>query len=80
MCVFYAYKLPGFSLNVPRHPQDHDPSVSHTVGAHPRWRIGSQTGQIRPGDVLLLGIVLVSDGAAMPIMQVRDDFGTISLN
>ncbi|VDC06277.1 unnamed protein product [Peniophora sp. CBMAI 1063] len=53
---------------------DHDPSFGHPIGTHSRWRIGSHAGQIRAGDILLLGIALVSDGAAMPILQVRDDF------
>ncbi|VDB95280.1 unnamed protein product [Peniophora sp. CBMAI 1063] len=53
---------------------DHDPSVTHSVGTQARWRIGSQAGRISASDILVLGILLVSDGAVMPILQVRDNF------
>ena len=45
------------------------------VGAQLRWRIGGNVNQVGARDVLLLGLVIVSDGAAMPILQVREDFG-----
>ena len=58
--------------------QAHHPDASNPIGTHARWRIGSQAGQISASDVLLLGILHVSDGAAMPILQIRDDFGAVS--
>ncbi|VDB95284.1 unnamed protein product [Peniophora sp. CBMAI 1063] len=57
----------------------HDPDVNHSFGTHARWRIGRRPGQISAPDVLLLGIFLVSDGSAMPILQVREDFGEAGL-
>ncbi|KZV66149.1 hypothetical protein PENSPDRAFT_100091 [Peniophora sp. CONT] len=39
-----------------------------------RWRIGAGPGQISASDVMLLGIVFVSHGRVMPLLQVRPDF------
>ena len=34
------------------------------------WRIGTQAGDIDVSDVLLLGVIFVSDGAIMPLLAV----------
>ncbi|KZV71389.1 hypothetical protein PENSPDRAFT_684626 [Peniophora sp. CONT] len=52
---------------------EHDINQGHT-GTNPRYVVGTQPGQISARDVLLLGIVIVSGGAAMPIVQLRDGF------
>ncbi|KAI0034666.1 hypothetical protein K488DRAFT_83732 [Vararia minispora EC-137] len=45
-----------------------------TDTAYPPWRIGTQPGQIRTSDVILMGALFVSPGAAMPILRLRDGF------
>ncbi|KZV71388.1 hypothetical protein PENSPDRAFT_734141 [Peniophora sp. CONT] len=34
------------------------------------WKIGTQPGEVRIADVLLLGVIFVSEGAAMPLLSV----------
>ena len=75
----YVSSCISASLTSLKEVQEHDPNVSNSVGTHTRWRIGSPADQISASDVLLLGILHVSDGTAMPILQVRDDFGTVFL-
>ncbi|VDC00994.1 unnamed protein product [Peniophora sp. CBMAI 1063] len=45
-----------------------------TLGSPGQWRIGIQPGQISVHDVVLLGIAFVSEGAAIPLLQVRSGF------
>ncbi|KZV66128.1 hypothetical protein PENSPDRAFT_755920 [Peniophora sp. CONT] len=45
-----------------------------TFGSPGKWRIGIQQGQINVHDVILLGIAFVSEGAAIPLLQVRPGF------
>ncbi|KZV66146.1 hypothetical protein PENSPDRAFT_655153, partial [Peniophora sp. CONT] len=49
--------------------------VDSTEWVYRRWRIGSQDGYISAKDVILLGVVFVSPGRVMPLLQVRTDFG-----
>ncbi|VDB82633.1 unnamed protein product [Peniophora sp. CBMAI 1063] len=44
--------------------------VNQTL-AHQPWRIGTGAGEIKTVDVLLLGVIFVSDGAAMPLLAPR---------
>ena len=43
---------------------------------HRRWKIGTHPGEIKPEDVVLLGVVFVSPGAIMPVLKLRSDFRT----
>lgn len=36
---------------------------------HP-WKIGTQSGEVSIANVLLLGVIFVSGGAAMPLLAV----------
>ena len=40
-----------------------------------QWRIGTRPGHISQSDVIILGIVYVSPGRVMPLLQLRADFG-----
>ena len=42
------------------------------------WAVGHTHGRISEDDIVLLAIVEVSQGAMMPILKVRDGFGTDS--
>ncbi|VDC06267.1 unnamed protein product [Peniophora sp. CBMAI 1063] len=45
--------------------------IDKSPGFHP-WQIGTQPGRIRISDVILLGVIFVSDGAAMPLLAMMD--------
>ncbi|VDC06266.1 unnamed protein product [Peniophora sp. CBMAI 1063] len=53
---------------------EHATACTAKMGTEAAYVIGTQTGEISSRDVLLLGIVIVSEGAATPILRLRDDF------
>ncbi|VDC05489.1 unnamed protein product [Peniophora sp. CBMAI 1063] len=55
-----------------REAERENPTI--TQWADPRWRMGSGPGYIGSGDIVLLGIVFVSQGKITPLLRVRGDF------
>ncbi|KZV60907.1 hypothetical protein PENSPDRAFT_759744 [Peniophora sp. CONT] len=41
---------------------------------NPHWAVGEVPGRLSAEDIILLAIVVVSQGAVMPILKVRDDY------